>query len=173
MDNAGKKGLSYFSILLLVFTSILVLNLFGLVPYSFTITARASFTFSISLSIWLGSVLLGFSKHGLNFFSMFLPKNVPLVLAIPLIFIELTSYFVRPLSLGIRLAANLTAGHLLLALGGGFFYFLLNSSFFLLSWIPFVLLVIFTFLELAVAFIQAYVFTLLSIGYINDSLDLR
>ena len=118
-------------------------------------------------------MLLGFSIHGLNFFSMFLPKNVPLPLAIPLIFIELTSYLVRPLSLGIRLAANLTAGHLLLALGGSFLYFTLYSSFFFIAWLPFSLLVIFTFLELAVAFIQAYVFALLSIGYINDSLNLH
>jgi len=90
-----------------------------------------------------------------------------------LVGIELSSYLVRPLSLGLRLAANLTAGHLLLNLGASFLYFLVNSSFFILSFLPFILLVVFSFLELAVAFIQAYVFTLLTVLYINDSLELH
>lgn len=132
-DNAGHKGLVYFNLVLTVFTTVLVLNLFGLVPYSFTVTAHMSFTACISFSLWLGTVFLGFYNHGLNFFSMFLPKDVPLVLAIPLIFIELISYLVRPLSLGIRLAANLTAGHLLLALGGGFLFFMVNTTLFFLA----------------------------------------
>jgi len=173
LENNGKKGLVYFPFLLTIFSLILSLNLLGMVPYSFALTARMSFTFSISFSIWLGTVLLGLSLRGMNFFSAFLPQNSPLALAVPLILIEIVSYLIRPLSLGIRLAANITAGHLLLNLGSSFLYFLLSSSFFLLAPFPFVLLVVFTFLELAVAFIQSYVFSLLTALYINDSLDLH
>lgn len=173
LENSGKKGLTYFRFLLSIFSLILFLNLLGMIPYSFAITAHMSLTFSISLSIWLGTVFLGLNLHGINFFSMFLPQNSPLALAIPLILIETVSYLIRPLSLGIRLAANITAGHLLLNLGSSFLYFLLTSSFFILAPLPFILLGIFTFLELAVAFIQSYVFSLLTALYINDSLDLH
>ena len=173
VENSGKSGLKFFPFLHSLFFLILSLNILGLVPYSFTITAHMSFTFFLSFSIWLGTVFIGLYLHRVNFFSMFLPKNSPLLLALPLIGIELSSYLVRPLSLGVRLAANLTAGHLLLNLGASFLYFLVNSSFFILSFLPFILLVVFSFLELAVAFIQAYVFTLLTVLYINDSLELH
>lgn len=173
IENNGKKGLKYFPFLLSVFSLILFLNLLGMIPYSFALTAHMSFTFSISFSIWLGAVFIGLSLHGVNFFSAFLPQNSPLALAIPLILIELVSYLIRPLSLGIRLAANITAGHLLLNLGSSFLYFLLSSSFFILAPLPFLLLAVFTFLELAVAFIQSYVFSLLTALYINDSLELH
>jgi F-type H+-transporting ATPase subunit a len=118
-------------------------------------------------------LILGLSLHGLNFCSAFLPQNSPLALAVPLILIEIVSYLIRPLSLGIRLAANITAGHLLLNLGSSFLYFLVNSSFFILAPLPFLLLLVFTLLELAVAFIQSYVFSLLTALYINDSLELH
>jgi len=129
VDNAGKKGLVYFPLVLTLFLAILLLNLIGAVPYSFTITAHASLTFSISFSIWLGTVLLALQLHGLNFFSMFLPANTPNALILLLVFVELGSYLIKPFSLGIRLAANLTAGHLLLNLGASFLYFLLGTKF--------------------------------------------
>jgi ATP synthase subunit 6 len=120
-------------LLLTLFLTILLLNLIGAIPYSFTITARASLTFSISFSIWLGTVLLAFQLRGLNFFSMFLPANTPQALILLLVFVEIGSYLIKPFSLGIRLAANLTAGRLLLNLGASFFYFLLGTNFIILS----------------------------------------
>lgn len=107
---------------------------------------------------------------------MFLPNDTPSILIIPFVLIETLGFLIRPISLGVRLVANLAAGHLLLALGSGFVYFLFSNESFLLqisSILPFFILIIFTYLEFAVSFIQAYVFSLLSISYINDSLHLH
>jgi len=107
---------------------------------------------------------------------MFLPYNTHNILAIPFILIESLGYCVRPISLGVRLAANLAAGHLLLALGSSFIYFLFSNNLILIkltAFLPFLLLIIFSYLEFAVSFIQAYVFSLLAITYINDSINLH
>jgi len=176
LDNIGSKGLKYFNLILTVFVLILSLNFLSLVPYSFTLTAHLSICLTISLLIWVGATLLGFYLNGLNFISMFLPHNTPSLLVIPFVLIESLGYIVRPMSLGIRLVANLAAGHLLLSLGSSFIYFLFSNNVFLLKVVgilPLFLLIIFSCLEFAVSFIQAYVFSLLSISYINDSINLH
>ena len=131
---------------------------------------------TLSILIWLGATILGFYLNGLNFISMFLPHNTPSLLVIPFVLIESLGYIVRPVSLGVRLVANLAAGRLLLALGSSFIYFLFSSNTILLNvtgLFPLILLIVFSYLEFAVSFIQAYVFSLLSISYINDSINLH
>ena len=119
-ENIGKKGGLYLPFLFSLFLFILVLNLFGVIPYTFSPTSHIAFTFGFSLSIFIGVCLLGLLNHGLNYFSMFMPLGSPLALAPMLILIELISHVAKAISLGIRLAANITAGHILFSIFSGF-----------------------------------------------------
>ena len=119
-ENIGSKGGIYLPFLFTLFIFILVINLFGVIPYTFSPTAHIAITFGFSLSIFIGVCLLGLERHGLNYFSMFMPAGSPLALAPFLILIELISHTAKAVSLGIRLAANITAGHILFAIFGGF-----------------------------------------------------
>ena len=170
-----KSGQMYFPFMYTLFIFILINNLIGMIPYSFASTGHFALTFALSFTIVLGATILGFSKHGLKFFSLLVPAGCPLGLLPLLVIIEFISYLARNVSLGLRLAANITAGHMLLAILSGFVYNIMNSGiiFFILGLIPLTFIIAFSGLELAIAFIQAQVFIVLSSSYIKDGLDLH
>src|SRR3981189_685061 len=171
----ANKGQIYFPFIYALFIFILVNNLIGMVPYSFAPTAHFILTFSISFTIVLGATILGFQKHGLKFFSLFVPSGCPLALLPLLVLIEFISYLSRNVSLGLRLAANILSGHMLLSILSGFTYNIMTSGiiFFILGLIPLTFIIAFSGLELAIAFIQAQVFVVLSCSYIKDALELH
>ena len=170
-----KKGQVYFPFMYVLFLFILVNNLIGMVPYSFASTSHFVLTFSLSFTIVLGATILGFSKHGLEFFSLFVPAGCPLGLLPLLVLIEFISYLARNVSLGLRLAANILSGHMLLNILSGFTYNIMTSGFifFFLWFFPLAFIIAFSGLELGIAFIQAQVFIVLSCSYIKDALDLH
>ncbi len=170
-----KSGQTYFPLLYTLFIFILINNLIGLVPYSFATTSHFVLTFSLSFTIVLGATILGFQKHGLKFFSLLVPAGCPLGLVPLLVLIEFISYLARNVSLGLRLAANILSGHMLLSILAGFTYNIMTSGivFFFVGLIPLSFIIAFCGLELAIAFIQAQVFVVLSASYIKDGLDLH
>lgn len=146
-----------------------------MVPYSFASTSHFLLTFSISFTIVLGTTLLGFQKHHLRFFSLFVPAGCPLSLLPLLVLIEFISYLARNVSLGLRLSANIVAGHLLLNILSGFTYKMMTDgfTFFFLGLLPLAFIIAFSGLEFAIAFIQSQVFVVLSCSYIKDALELH
>lgn len=171
----SKKGQVYFPFIFALFIFILINNLIGMVPYSFASTSHFILTFSISFTVVLGATILGLIKHGLKFFSLFVPAGCPLGLLPLLVLIEFISYLARNISLGLRLAANILSGHMLLNILSGFAYNIMTSSFvfFFLGLIPLAFIIAFSGLELGIAFIQAQVFVVLTCSYIKDGLDLH
>jgi F-type H+-transporting ATPase subunit a len=171
----ANKGQVYFPFIYSLFIFILINNLIGMVPYSFAPTAHFILAFSISFTVVLGATILGFQKHGLKFFSLFVPSGCPLGLLPLLVLIEFISYLSRNVSLGLRLAANILSGHMLLSILGGFTYNIMTSGliFFFLGLLPLAFIIAFSGLELAIAFIQAQVFVVLTCSYIKDGLDLH
>ncbi|HZP98051.1 MAG TPA: F0F1 ATP synthase subunit A [Reyranella sp.] len=168
-DNVGDQGKKYFPFILTLFVFILLCNLLGLVPYSFTPTSHIIVTFAMALVVFTGVTIIGFIKHGAHFLSFFVPKGVPLWLLVILVPIEVISYFVRPFSLSIRLFANMLAGHTMLKVFGGFVVMLGILA----GWAPLAFIVALTGLELLIAFLQAYVFTILTCLYLNDAIHLH
>lgn len=171
----SKRGQIYFPFIYSLFIFILINNLIGMVPYSFASTSHFILTFSLSFTIVLGATILGLNKHGLKFFSLFVPAGCPLGLLPLLVLIEFISYLARNVSLGLRLAANILSGHMLLNILSGFTYNIMNSGFlfFFLSFLPLSFIIAFSGLELGIAFIQAQVFVVLSCSYIKDGLELH
>ena len=171
----ANKGQIYFPFIYALFIYILINNLIGMVPYSFASTSHFILTFSISFTVVLGATILGFKKHGLEFFSLFVPAGCPLGLLPLLVLIEFISYLARNVSLGLRLSANILSGHMLLNILAGFCYNIMTSAFifFFLGLIPLIFIIAFSALELGIAFIQAQVFVVLSSSYIKDALDLH
>jgi F-type H+-transporting ATPase subunit a len=171
----SNKGQIYFPFIYVLFIFILVNNLIGMVPYSFAATSHFILTFSISFTVVLGSTILGFNKHGLKFFSLFVPSGCPLGLLPLLVLIEFISYLARNVSLGLRLSANILSGHMLLNILSGFCYNIMTAGFFFffLGLIPLAFIIAFSGLELGIAFIQAQVFVVLTSSYIKDALDLH
>lgn len=169
------RGQIYFPFIYTLFVFILVNNLVGLVPYSFATTSHFILTFSMSFTVVLGATFLGFQRHGLKFFSLFVPSGCPLALLPLLVLIEFVSYLSRNVSLGLRLAANILSGHMLLSILSGFTYNIMTNGFifFFLGLIPLAFIIAFSGLELAIAFIQAQVFVILTCSYIKDGLDLH
>ncbi|OJZ79468.1 hypothetical protein ASPFODRAFT_86093 [Aspergillus luchuensis CBS 106.47] len=169
------KGQLYFPFIYALFIFILVNNLIGMVPYSFASTSHFILTFSLSFTVVLGATFLGFQRHGLKFFSLFVPSGCPLALLPLLVLIEFISYLSRNVSLGLRLAANILSGHMLLSILSGFTYNIMTSGilFFFLGLVPLAFIIAFSGLELAIAFIQAQVFVVLTCSYIKDGLDLH
>jgi len=174
-DNIGKEGSKYFPFILTLFVFIGIMNLYGIVPYTFTPTSHIIVTFGLSLSIFLGVTLLGLVNYRSDYFAMFMPAGAPLMLAPFLVLIEFVSHLAKAVSLGVRLAANITAGHLLFAILSGFTWTMLTTGgiLALLSIFPFLIVVFITVLEMGVAVVQAYVFCLLTTIYINDSIHLH
>jgi|ERR1712110_237520 len=173
-DNLNSDGEKYLPFISTIFIFILFNNLIGLVPYSFTITSHLIVTFTLSFSIFIGIIIIGYKANKINMLSIFLPANTSFFLALLLVPIELISYIFKPISLGVRLFANLMAGHTLLKVIVGFSWSLLMLesilSFFHI--IPLLILVLLMGLELGVALIQAYIFTVLICIYLNDSKNL-
>jgi len=171
-ENLYIRKQQYFAVLFYLFLTILLANLIGLLPYSFTITSSFIFTLFLSLGHFLGINLIAFNIHRWQFFDLFLPSGAPLAIAPFLIFIEAVSYVARVFSLSIRLFANMMSGHALLKILIGFSWALLSSGslMILLSVFPWIIVTVIMFLELLIAFLQAYVFTILVTLYINDVL---
>lgn len=170
-----RKGQVYFPFIYGLFIFILINNLIGLVPYSFASTSHFVLTFALSFTIVLGATILGFSKHGLEFFSLLVPAGCPLGLLPLLVLIEFISYLSRNISLGLRLGANIMSGHMLLSILSGFTYKIMTSGiiFFFVGLLPLAFIIAFSGLEIAIALIQAQVFVVLSCSYIKDGLDLH
>ena len=167
-DNIGKDGKPYFSFIFTIFMFVLFGNFLGMLPYSFTFTSHIAVTLSMALVIFILVTIIAFLKHGTRFFSFFLPAGVPIFLAPLMIVIEVISYFTRPFSLSIRLFANMMAGHTLLKVVGGFVFPLG-----ILGSVPLAGLVAITGLEFLIAFLQAYIFPILTCIYINDAINLH
>lgn len=161
----------YFQVAIVIFIFILTNNLIGMVPYCFTVTSHITLTFFLSFSIFIAMNVIGFKKHGIEFFSLFLPANTSFFLALILVPIELISFIAKPVSLGVRLFINLMAGHSLLKVIVGFSWnmLLVENLKAIAFLVPLVVLVILMGLELSVALIQAYVFITLTAIYLNDS----
>nr|ATI10784.1 ATP synthase F0 subunit 6 [Plenaster craigi] len=172
-ENLGKPGQKYFPFVLSIFIFIAMLNILGLFPYVFTPTSHIVMTFGLSLSIIIAVTLLGFIAFKINFLSIFMPGGVPLSLGPFLVIIETISYMIRAISLGVRLAANISAGHLLFAILSGFAFNMLSSGLIFLSLFPILIMIFITLLEIMVAVIQAYVFTLLTTIYLGDTIALH
>nr|YP_010183902.1 ATP synthase F0 subunit a [Coccidioides immitis]QVG62025.1 ATP synthase F0 subunit a [Coccidioides immitis] len=170
-----NKGQIYFPFIFGLFIFILINNLIGLIPYSFASTSHFILTFFISFTIVLGATFLGFQKHGLKFFSFFVPSGCPLGLLPLLVLIEFISYLARNISLGLRLSANILSGHMLLVILSGFTFKIMKSGliYFILGLVPLAFILAFSGLELGIAFIQSQVFVVLTCSYIKDSLDLH
>ncbi|HSI02592.1 MAG TPA: F0F1 ATP synthase subunit A [Reyranella sp.] len=168
-DNVGDAGKKYFPFVLTLFVFILLCNLLGMVPYSFTPTSHIIVTFAMAGVVFVGVTIIGFVRHGAHFLSLFVPKGVPFVLLLLLVPIEIISYFVRPFSLSIRLFANMLAGHTMLKVFGGFVVMLGIIG----GWAPLAFIVVFTGLEFLIAFLQAYVFAILTCLYLNDAIHLH
>lgn len=167
-DNVGQEGRRYFPFIFTLFTFVLAGNIIGMIPYSFTFTSHIAVTFGLAIVVFIGVTLIGFIKNGVKFFGFFLPHGVPWFLAWLIIPIEILSYLSRPVSLSLRLFANMTAGHTMMKVFAGFI-FLLGAA----GVAPLVMVVALTGLELIIAFLQAYVFTILTCVYLNDALHMH
>ena len=171
----ANKGQMFFPLISALFIYILINNLVGMVPYSFAPTSHFILTFSISFTVVIGATILGFQIHALKFFSLLVPSGCPLSLLPLLVLIEFISYLARNVSLGLRLAANVLSGHMLLNILGGFTYNIMSKGllYFFLGLMPLLFIVAFSGLEIGIAFIQAQVFVVLSSSYIKDALELH
>lgn len=167
-DNVGQEGRRYFPFVLTLFMFVFVGNLLGMVPYSFTYTSHIVVTFGMAAVVFLGVTAIGFAKHGFHFFGFFLPHGVPWYMAWLIIPIEILSYLSRPVSLSLRLFANMTAGHTMLKVFAGFIALMGVAGV-----APFAMVVALTGLEIIIAFLQAYVFTILTCVYLNDALHMH
>ena len=168
-DNVGSGGKIFFPFIFTLFLFILFGNILGMVPYNFTYTSHIIVTFGLAGFIFLAVTLIGLAKHGMGFLKFFVPSGVPYALLPILIPIEVISYFVRPISLSLRLFANMMAGHTMLKVFASFIVLLG----FLGGWAPLLLVVILTGFEIMIAVLQAYVFTILCCLYLNDALHLH
>ena len=167
-DTVGAEGRRYFPLVFTLFMFILFGNLLGMVPYSFTFTSHIIVTFALALMVFIGVTILGFVKHGVRFFSFFVPPGVSVLLWPLMIPIEIISYLSRPISLSVRLFANMLAGHTLLKVFAGFV-----TALGVAGVLPLVFVAALTGLELVIAILQAYVFAILTCLYISDALHLH
>lgn len=167
-DTVGNEGRPYFPFIFTVFMFILVGNLFGMLPYSFTFTSHIIVTFAMAMFVFSGVTIIAIVKHRLRFFTFFMPPGVPMAMAPLLVPIEIISYLSRPISLSVRLFANMLAGHTLLKVFAGFVISLGMFGVF-----PLAFIVALTGLEIVIAILQAYVFTILTCLYLNDALHLH
>ena len=167
-DTVGNDGRKYFPFVFTIFMFVLVGNMVGMIPYSFTFTSHIIVTFALAIVVFIGVIILGFVKHGLHFFSFFVIPGLPWFMLPILLPIEIISFLSRPISLSVRLFANMLAGHTLLKVFAGFVV-----SLGLAGILPLTFVVALTGLEILIAFLQAYVFAILTCLYINDALHLH
>ena len=168
-ETAGSKARRFFPFILTLFLFVLFCNMIGMIPYSFTVTSHIIVTFALAAFIFVGVTIIGFAKHGFGYLKLFVPSGVPVVLLPVIVVIEVISYLSRPVSLSVRLFANMMAGHTMLKVFGGFVISLGLVG----GWLPLGFSVALTGLEILVAFLQAYVFAILTCIYLNDALNLH
>lgn len=171
-ENVGDEGKKYFPFFFTLFMFVLFGNLVGLIPGAFTFTSHIVVTFTMALIIFLTITLIGFARHGTHFLSLFFPSGAPLATAPILIPIEVISYMSRPISLSVRLFANMTVGHIILKIFAGF-VISLGAFFVIPGVVPFSVLVGIMALEFFVAALQAYIFTILACIYLHDAIHLH
>ena len=169
LDTMGHKGMKFFPLVATLFLFILFCNLIGLIPGSYTVTSQIAVTAVFAVAVYGLSVVLGFALHGVKFLGILVPPGTPGWLLPLMIPIELISQLARPISLAVRLFANMTAGHVIL----GVLFGLAISGGLLIGWLPFVFTIAMNGLELGIAFIQAYIFTVLSCVYLGDAITLH
>ncbi len=171
-DSAGKEGMRFFPFVFSIFMFVLFCNVIGLVPYFFTVTSQIVITAALALTIILLVILYGFYKNGLKFLGLFVPQGVPGYLLPLVVAIEVMSFLSRPISLSVRLFGNMLAGHITLKVFASFI--LMLGAYGIVGWagavIPFAMTVALTALEILIAFLQAYVFAILTCMYLNDAL---
>ena len=168
-DTAGSKAKPYFPFIFSLFMFVLFCNMVGMLPYSFTVTSHIIVTLILAIFIFIAVTIIGFIKHGFGYLKLFVPSGVPILLLPLITVIEIISYLSRPVSLSVRLFANMMAGHTMLKVFGGF----VISLGLLGGWLPLSFSVALTGLEILVAFLQAYVFAILTCIYLNDALNLH
>ncbi len=168
-DTVGEQGRKYFPFVFNIFMFVLIGNMVGMLPYSFTFTSHIIVTFALAAIVFIGVTILGFAKHGMHFFSFFVIPGLPWYMLPLLIPIEVISYLSRPISLSVRLFANMLAGHTLIKV---FAMFVITMPFYS-GVLPLAFIVALTGLEILIAFLQAYVFAILTCLYINDALHLH
>jgi F-type H+-transporting ATPase subunit a len=171
-STAGTEGMKFFPFVFTLFMFVLAANLIGLIPYSFTVTSQLVITASLALLVFFLVVGYGFWKNGLRFFNLFVPKGVPKLILPAIVAIEVLSFLSRPVSHSVRLFANMLAGHITLQVFAGFVIMLGSAGILGIfgATLPFILVVLLTALELLVAFLQAYVFAILTCIYLNDAI---
>lgn len=169
-DCAGESAMKFFPLIFTLFMFVLLCNVLGMIPYSFTVTSHISVTFALAICIFLACTFIAIAKHGLGkFLHSFLPEGTPWWMAPLMYFIELFSYLARPVSLSVRLSANMMAGHTMLKVIAGFVVMLGMAG----GWAPMALLVVLTGFEIGIAVLQAYIFTVLTCVYLNNALHLH
>jgi F-type H+-transporting ATPase subunit a len=168
-DNVGDGGRRYFPFIFTLFMFILFCNLLGLVPFSFTVTSHIIVTFAAAAFIMICITVIGFLRHGFGFLKLFVPSGVPIFLLPLMVVIEIISYLTRPISLSVRLFANMMAGHTMLKVFGSFVVALGVLG----GWAPLAFIVALTGLEFGIAILQAYVFTILTCIYLNDAVNMH
>ena len=169
---AGEAGMRFFPLVFCIFIFVLIANLVGLIPYSFTVTSQIIITAALALLVFFTVVFVGLKDHGRHFFKLFVPSGVPIYILPLVVAIEVFSFFVRPVSHSVRLFANMLAGHITLNVFGAFVVMLLGAGVVLkaAAVLPFAMIIGLYALELLVAFLQAYVFAMLTCMYLNDAL---
>jgi len=167
-DNTGKDGMKYFPFVFTIFVFVLVLNMLGMIPYSFTVTSHIVVTFALAALVFIVVTAIGFARHGVGFLKLFKPDGLPLPLVPIIVPIEIISFLIRPISLSVRLFANMMAGHTLLKVFAGFIV-----SLGVFGVVPLVATVAFTGLEFLVAFLQAMIFSVLTCIYLNDAINMH
>lgn len=172
-STAGKEGMRFFPFVFTIFMFVLTLNMLGLIPYAFTVTSHIIITAALAITVFLTVLLYGLYRHGLHFFNLFVPKGVPVYILPLIVGIEVLSFISRPISHSVRLFANMLAGHIALKVFAGFII-LLGTALGAIGWaggvLPFAMIIALTALELLVAFLQAYVFAILTCIYLNDAI---
>lgn len=167
-ENVGLAGMKYFPFVFTLFTYILVMNLIGLIPYSFTVTSHIIITFALAALVFVMVTVIGFVRHGVGYLKLFVPEGVPFWLMPLIVPIELISYLIRPISLSVRLFANMMAGHTMLKVFAGFVV-----SLGIFGFAPLLFTIAFTGLEFVVAFLQAFIFAVLTCIYLNDAVNMH
>jgi F-type H+-transporting ATPase subunit a len=171
-STAGSEGMRFFPLVFTLFMFILFANILGLLPYAFTVTSHIIITASLALLVFLTVLVYGFWKNGLGFFRLFVPSGIPIFILPLVVFIEVFSFFLRPISHSVRLFANMLAGHIALKVFAGFITLLAGLGILGTAGavLPLGMVIALTALELLVAFLQAYVFTILTCIYLNDAI---
>jgi F-type H+-transporting ATPase subunit a len=170
-SSAGESGMRFFPFVFCIFFFVLLGNLIGFIPYSFTVTSQIIITAALALMVFFTVVIVGIKDHGAHFFKVFVPPDVPIYILPLVVAIEVFSFFVRPVSHSVRLFANMLAGHITLNVFGAFVVMLLGAGavFKVFAVLPFFMTIGLFALELLVAFLQAYVFAMLTCMYLNDA----